>query len=73
MKAVVRLSDGHTERMRIVNVENDGSGDYGYALFGSKRIPVSQSTTIQHADGSIEKCWDEIIQTPYTMKPEEDW
>jgi hypothetical protein len=61
MQANVRLKNGEVKHLRIVGLENDGSGEYGYAVMGIWYIPVSQSTTITHADGHVEKAWDEIV------------
>ncbi len=73
MRAIVRFATGETASCAITNIENDGSGDYGYVRYQGRKIPVSQSTTIRRANGTIEKQWDEIVGAPAIAVAEEEW
>jgi len=74
MKAMVRFATGETSLRTITNIENDGSGDYGYVRYHGKKVPVSQSTTFRRSDGTIvEKRWDEIVGAPVKATAEEEW
>ncbi len=73
MRAIVHFANGETASCAITNIENDGSGDYGYVRYQGKKIAVSQSTTIRRANGTVEKQWDEVVGTPVKATAEEEW
>lgn len=57
MKAFVRFASGERVLSTLRNIESDGDTRYGVV----GKTPVSETTTIHHADGRVTKEWDEVV------------